>query len=1164
MERRIKNNRYKNGGSSKQDWISAKIGILIKEGYDKEKASAIAYSMYDNEYKQKGGYQKTGNTNLNSQDIKNVNERIGFEFTPEFIDSYFSKDVNTSPPISNQSSNSNAPIDFSKIPVKDITSDGMFTNRKVWYTDRAENFLGRKEPVQGKDYQVIPYSQWEAYQTSPTYLQYQNQETPKLASMQIGGTYYDNNNPYFMQNPGDKRMQGMDGNITYTPQPITLQPQQNLFDSGNYNQYSQNLQQQYPLPNTKTNGFVSNPNELSPPQITTPNTYNVDTGSDYIQGDNNGDGIVDDKDQFDKFGKPLNSQQSQNTNVTENFSYFNPYGGFSIPDAAYRLGQGIKTGNAFDIGVSGLKLATGLGRNLVSGMGTANRREYILQDFQQKARQASVPAEQAFRNGGYFQEGGQQMQPSPEEIVMAFAESTGQDPQAIMAELQQLPPEQQQQALAEMLAVLQQPQEQQTQEGQPMMQNGGRLKKKDENKIATGEYVAETPEGEKVAEIERDEYIKRPDGVVQKALGNTHEKGGTELTAEQLPDDSKIISDHLKIGKDTAKKFNEEYDLGVKSTSTYAEVVDKFNKKSGLDKLIKQQEDLAAKLQKQADKLLHNPNLEETIKMNIDFLTEEFQEIEQEKLPIIGERKLFFDEVFNLQEESKVGDNEEVVYQDGGFYNGDMIIGYSKKYNLPQEKVKELLNEFKNGGLKQYQKAGKVNVTNNSNTYSKNVRDKQKASDLAYGVVTPQEALQNLYNNFPLIIDSDAGFKKLITVDQKGNVKFKENIPLNKQSNEVQNIQRMIDENMQDSAQTIINNPDNFSPDAIAEAQRYLQDETFIADTSNETDQARAIRGYDAKLGNFTSGRYSMQMNLVTPEEKKMLQDNGILTVKQLKDSPLRAKLSAPSIKNLENIESLISDSAADYGIAEITPTAKPLQTKSVDKTQQAFTGNNEEINTYGLLNLPDQSPLLPDSLQGALKINRRYDRVEAPLASPDAQVTEIRRQEAATMESLNSLPDAQRAAAIAQVQANTQANINNVMSQVAGQNQASTFQANAANAQIQMREEDARATDLQNYENKILKADAITQQNLRNYYNTAQKVNLGNYNTVNSVNLVNSMYDNARYTPEGVAMTNLDYAPNYGGLITDRYQQLVDAEKRKNQFKLDVKPKKKRFGGKK
>lgn len=972
-----------------------------------------------------------------------------------------------------------------------------------------------------------------------------NDRYKKNTYMQIGGNFYDNNNPYFMQNPGDVRMQGLDQGISYNPQPITLPQQTNQFDLTKFDNYGQKLQQQYPLPDTKVNGFMYNPNEVSPynapPSITAPNSYPVQ----------------------EAVTPNVDTTQTATPNTTENFSYANPYGGFDIPSAAYKLGQGIGTGNAFDIGVSGLKLATGLGRNLVSGLGTANRRENILNEFQQKARQASIPATQSLQRGGYFQDGGQQA-PDPSQIIEAFAQSTGQDPQEIIAQLQQLPPEQQQQAIQEMLQTLQGgTQEDPTQE-QAFMQNGGRLKKKDENKIATGEYVGETPEGEKVAELESGEFLKKPDETIQQVLGEKHSKGGVELTAEQLPDESKIVSDHLKVGKDGAKKFNDEYDLGVKSTNTYADVIDKFNRKTGLDKIVKEQEDIASKLQKQADKLLHNPNLEETIKMNIDFLTQEFQELEQEKLPIVEARKSFYEEVFNLQEVSKVGENAKEMFQNGGLYNGDMIFEYSKKYNLPEDKIKELLTEYKNGGLKQYQDAGKkVNVTSNTNSYSKNIRDKQSANGEAYGIVRSQEALQNLYNNFPNIINSDPGFKNLISVDSKGNVKLKENVPLNKQSEIVGNVQRLIDENMKDSAQTIINNPDSFNPDAVAEAQRYFTQETFLPNANSETDQSRAIRGYDAKLGDFTSGRYSMQMNLVTPEEKKMLQDNGILTVKQLKNSPLRAKLSAPSIKNLDNIEGLITDTAADYGIAEITADSKPLATTSDDKKQQGF-AQGQTINTQGLLGLPDQSPLLPDSLQGALKIDRRYDRIEAPLVSPDAQVNEIRRQEAATMESLNSLPDAQRAAAIAQVQANTQAQLNNVMGQVAGQNQASTFQANAGNAQIQAREEDSRASDLLSYEGRILKADATTQQDLKNYYNSAQRVNLANYNAVEGTNRLNQFYANSQLTPNGVQSVNLAQADNYSNAPIDRYDQLKNAERTKAQFRLDVKPKKKRFGGKK
>jgi len=190
----------------------------------------------------------------------------------------------------------------------------------------------------------------------------------------------------------------------------------------------------------------------------------------------------------------------------ENLQFFNPYGGVDIPTSAYLLGQGIESGDTLGIATSGLKLATGLGRNLMSGMGQARRRNYVMQDFQEKAKEASQPMwQQEEENGGYFEMGGQytlpykqwdrfaepgaymeqmtsfqdggMQQPSPEEVIMAFAELTQQDPQLIMEQLQGLSPEEQQQALQQMMEALSQPQAQEQQP--PMMQEGGEFNYKD-------------------------------------------------------------------------------------------------------------------------------------------------------------------------------------------------------------------------------------------------------------------------------------------------------------------------------------------------------------------------------------------------------------------------------------------------------------------------------------------------------------------------------------------------------------------------------------------------------------------------------------------------------------------------------------------------------------
>jgi hypothetical protein len=72
------------------------------------------------------------------------------------------------------------------------------------------------------------------------------------------------------------------------------------------------------------------------------------------------------------------------------------------------------------------------------------------------------------------QEGGVQGQPSPEQIIQAYAQLAGQDPQQVIQQLQQLPPEEQQAALGQMMQALQQGQGQQAApEEQPQMREGG-------------------------------------------------------------------------------------------------------------------------------------------------------------------------------------------------------------------------------------------------------------------------------------------------------------------------------------------------------------------------------------------------------------------------------------------------------------------------------------------------------------------------------------------------------------------------------------------------------------------------------------------------------------------------------------------------------------------
>lgn len=1148
--------RYKNGGTSKNEWVADKVSKLILEGEDLNKATAIANAMYNSGDKlyQNGGSKGYEDVTATRRDSLNLQknymlkekqlEALGYRKQNEESGSYPEahalmfknyQDVKRKEK-NNTQTQIIQPQGYRKpgiYPSNIYREENVNSNPYLYKSQEAGDIgvLNPEVPYSFYDTRISPtkkdlwindqyndgvvnygYDFGDKYAPKPkvnTGNSTKNNNTVRKPvknnsiaftrpsdkmAMQNGGNYYDNNNPYFMQNPGQRQ-----------------------------------------------------------PQIL------GDESSMYLQGDANLDGQVDNIPQM-----PMEQAQNQKT------TFFNPYGGFDIPSAAFKLGQGIESGNGFDIATGGLKLLTGLGRNVASGMGVQNRREWVLDEYGNKVREGSRPMADQQQYGGYFQNGGQMGQQAPPQEVgqdimsqVADALQNGAEPQEILQQLVQsgVP---QQEAVSMIESIMQQLQSQ--------MQNGG-LKKK-----VVGEHTYQV-DGQHVTEIENGEFIKKPNGEVLEGVGETHSNGGIKLTEEQLPNGSKIISDHLEVGRDGAKRFNTDYDLGIKATDTYATVLDKFNKKSGIKKIVDEQAEVQKNIEKQALKLEQNPEAESTIVLNLQLFTDQFQELQNEKAPLEEARKILFEEVFQPQEKSKEQGEHNYLeaqkpipneFKHGGEYNDGMIMEYSKKHNLHPDRVRELMQIHQNGGLQQYQN-GAFRVSNNTNVNSKNKRDRQSPNEDAYGITKSEQALQQLYNNFPDIINSDLAFKKYLEVGNNGIIKFKGGVPLNKQASIVGNAQKLMDERMVDSANTILNNPTQFSEDAVIEAQRYLTDETFLANAESEKDSSRSIRGYDNKLGDFTSGRYSMQMNLVTPEERKMLNDAGVQTVRQLKDSPLRQKLSPESLSNVDKVDTLIGDTNADYGIAEITPQKKALEAEKTtvpfEKSGYVASGEKDRTN-YQLANLPDQSPLLPDSLQGALKLNTRYDRIETPFISPDAQIREIRRQEQSAIQNIQSLPDSQKAVATAQIQANSQNAINQAIGQTQGANQQAKFNADVTNAQIQMKEEDMRNNNLQNYENKITKADALTQANLRNYYNANQKVNVGNYNFIQGLNLVNDRYDNAQYNGQNTDMVNLEKAKMYDASLnmTQAEKDLQiqrDYKEFQKRNRIAINPKK-RFGGRK
>jgi hypothetical protein len=230
--------------------------------------------------------------------------------------------------------------------------------------------------------------------------------------------------------------------------------------------------------------------------------------------------LLDNRRQSDVDNEVFGSNLKENTEAVEKrqpYQFFNPYSGFDIPTAASMLGSSIENKNAFGIVTSGAKLATGLGRNILGGMGQQRVENRVMKNYYDNQRDVVTQANRprAFQEGGQMNQEEQMMQEvaqmlqqgaQPEEVMqalmqqgmsqeqaMALIQAVMQSQQSMMQEeqimqmvaqaLQQgTPPEQilqelisngipEEQAMQILEMVMQQMQP--PQEEQPMMKNGG-------------------------------------------------------------------------------------------------------------------------------------------------------------------------------------------------------------------------------------------------------------------------------------------------------------------------------------------------------------------------------------------------------------------------------------------------------------------------------------------------------------------------------------------------------------------------------------------------------------------------------------------------------------------------------------------------------------------
>jgi len=219
-----------------------------------------------------------------------------------------------------------------------------------------------------------------------------------------------------------------------------------------------------------------------------------------------------------------------------------------------------------------------------------------------------------------------------------------------------------------------------------------------------------------------------------------------------------------------------------------------------------------------------------------------------------------------------------------------------------------------------------------------------------------------------------------------------------------------------------------------------------------------------------------------------------------------------------------------------------------------------DNINVFNIRNrnkigampyLPDQSQVPPDALIPHVKLERQYERLDPVELTPEDNLKEIFRGVDFATSQLNDLPDSQRRAALANLTANSQDNINKVITTINTQNAANRQSTEQFNISQSNAEEDNRVGDTLNFEARQLTALAKTQADMNNYLDFNRRVRLGNYNFAHNQQLISDLYENYNVDPFGqiqfdAANTQPLTVPGGGTLTEAQLNSLSPEEKRK------------------
>ena len=817
----------------------------------------------------------------------------------------------------------------------------------------------------------------------------------------------------------------------------------------------------------------------------------------------------------------LKNNESKSSTQQDPIQFFNPYGGVDLNSAASIFGQSLQSGDALSGIASGLKLATGLGRNFMGGFAAGKAREEAIADYEKNRRNAMTGAKNPTalgQDGGTFfaQEGGEMQQnPMLEQILMMLQQ--GATPEQILQQLisSGVPQEEAIQAIQMVMQSAQQNAQAMPQE-EVMMQEGGMFNQ------------PEVPEQMANAEIEDGEYVRDRQGI-KYAEGEKHNNGGIPT---QLENGAQVLSDFKKVGKELAKQLSEQLGVKVRPTDTFASVLDKYDIKSEYKETQEEIEEKVKKISEQEKKVKHDA----TLALNKQVLSEEIEEEMQELSEMEVARQQVFDLLFQSQEATKAQETQQ-----GNFMrDGGTIRDLMTKYNISEEDAKTLIPNYQGIFPSTYEQP--IDKFGNPTTLPQYVSDattlgkmtanipkyteeeKKIIKDSYAKIIKDKQSLQTLYN----AIDTDSlvynpGMLKALKEGKK--------MPLELQHRDTPKgtfgaqDEARLNGYLYNDVFKRLNNED-FDPNNPEHTKKLYDVVTTDLKEQGVQWQGSPFRNKETEgIGNV-----NMQQPLFV--KSKEASQQGQIDLEEFRKASPQEKEAISRVFNVPvvDIEDIAKNSTNRY--LKFTP-SNQVAPKDTDTTQtpptevpltpeQAVVAEEEKKRRLNMMLLPDQTPMqpwgmLPPAMTTQTIYAPKYNEID-----PQEQLMEIQRNKLNTLVGIQNLPDSQQAASALALDANTNMATNKVMTETDRYNAMARERTEGAEAMQKTQQSQANIVGLQQYQQLLGQELEANEADWRNFYNRLSANNMNNWETINRVNAYNAFNPNIQNTGNGFVVQNV------------------------------------------